>query len=301
MASKKLRSIRNHVFRYARALDVARWNYHFEDGSEREVLKALAVYKNADGGYGHGIEPDNQNPHSTPMGAWAAVRVLRELQFPEIADNLMEDLRNYLLHTDAFDGTRWQRTVPSNNDWPRAPWWEHNPDEAPTVNPTAELAGFLLRTAKCGTRAYTSGEHILSQILPDLKVEELEAHELVNVVALLEDVQAVGREYLLPEGFPERVAEQVHKTIEQNTDAYTETAYIISPKFYIHGKQSPYYENNKDICTFYAKYLEDSVGPDGAWGLTWNWGAQEMPFHARRDWQGSLIVDNMLFLQGMKE
>lgn len=53
---------RRFVYRNARPLDLARWKYHFENGSEQEVLAALSAYQNEDGGFGHGLEEDNMNP-----------------------------------------------------------------------------------------------------------------------------------------------------------------------------------------------------------------------------------------------
>ena len=55
------------VYRNARPLDIARWQYHFESGSSDAVLKALATYQNADGGFGHALEPDAWNPNSSPI------------------------------------------------------------------------------------------------------------------------------------------------------------------------------------------------------------------------------------------
>lgn len=300
MAGKKLRSIRNHLFRHGRALDVARWNYHFEDGSVKDVLKALAVYRNSDGGFGHGIEPDNQNPHSTPIGTWVAVRVLREMSFPQAAEQLMQDMHTYLVEADAFDGIRWARTVPSNNDWPHAPWWEYNGAADTGYHPTAELAGFLLRTAKPGSRAYVLAEEVIRRMMQRMPTHIFEGHELANFTALLEDVTAVNREDILAPGFAMRIAEEVHQKIEQNPGRYTKHDYIVTPKYYIDGKQSPYFEQNRSICEFYADFLEDTVEEDGAWVLNWQWGKQEMLHNAHRDWQGSQIVDNMLYLQGMK-
>lgn len=49
---------RKFIYKNARPLDLARWQYHFENGSREAVLQALQVYQNEDGGYGHGLEPD---------------------------------------------------------------------------------------------------------------------------------------------------------------------------------------------------------------------------------------------------
>lgn len=42
---------RKFVYRNARPLDLARWKYHFGNGSEKEVIEVLSAYQNEDGGY----------------------------------------------------------------------------------------------------------------------------------------------------------------------------------------------------------------------------------------------------------
>lgn len=53
------------IYRNARPLDFARWQYHFENGSKEAFLDALSYYQNNDGGFGHAIEPDAWNPNSS--------------------------------------------------------------------------------------------------------------------------------------------------------------------------------------------------------------------------------------------
>ena len=50
---------RTFVYRNARPLDLAIWQYHFENGSKEAVMHALSAYQNPDGGFGHGLEADN--------------------------------------------------------------------------------------------------------------------------------------------------------------------------------------------------------------------------------------------------
>ena len=57
---------RRFVYKNARPLELAKWQYHFENGSREAVLETLACYQNTDGGFGYGLEPDYWNPHSSP-------------------------------------------------------------------------------------------------------------------------------------------------------------------------------------------------------------------------------------------
>ena len=46
------------IYRNARPIDLARWKYHFENGSKANVLQSLSAYQNEDGGFGHALEAD---------------------------------------------------------------------------------------------------------------------------------------------------------------------------------------------------------------------------------------------------
>jgi hypothetical protein len=51
----------------------------FETGDAEAVLAALRAYRNTDGGYGHGLEPDLRAPESQPAAAWHAFEVFADV------------------------------------------------------------------------------------------------------------------------------------------------------------------------------------------------------------------------------
>lgn len=83
LAQEDYKRITNWVYRNARPLDLARWKYHFEDGDLPAVLEALAAYQNEDGGFGHALEPDAWNPHSSPIQTATAVERLLEVHLQD--------------------------------------------------------------------------------------------------------------------------------------------------------------------------------------------------------------------------
>ena len=58
-----------------RPLERALYSYHFDDGSAEAVLAELGHYRNDDGGFGHGIEPDLQTPDSSVLGTTVALQI----------------------------------------------------------------------------------------------------------------------------------------------------------------------------------------------------------------------------------
>ena len=43
------------MYRNARPLDLARFQYHFENGRKEAVINVLSYYQNKDGGFGHAV------------------------------------------------------------------------------------------------------------------------------------------------------------------------------------------------------------------------------------------------------
>lgn len=64
---------------HARVLDRRRFELLFGDGTAEQSLAALAAYRNEDGGYGHGLEPDLRSTTSQPGGALHAFEVFEDV------------------------------------------------------------------------------------------------------------------------------------------------------------------------------------------------------------------------------
>ena len=50
------------IYNNARLLERQLFAFHFKGGSREQVLTALSAYQNADGGFGHALEPDIRCP-----------------------------------------------------------------------------------------------------------------------------------------------------------------------------------------------------------------------------------------------
>jgi hypothetical protein len=126
----------------ARLLDRRRFAFHFRSsaGDRERVLDALRPYQNADGGFGHALEPDLRGPESQPVATEVALVVLDEVG--AVGGDLLDGTLRYLESITRPDGgVPW--VLPTSS--PRAPWW--NPVEGlpGAVNPTASIAGLLLK------------------------------------------------------------------------------------------------------------------------------------------------------------
>lgn len=301
MSTQKLRSIRTWLIRNGRSLDVARWYFHFEDGSVQPVLKALACYQNTDGGFGHGLEPDMRTPASSPIATWAATLILREVGMPPMAGQMIDKMLTYLDST-LIDNERWATTVLETNNAPHAPWWQFSPDnEFWGWNPTVELATFIILAGKNRPLLQEKAEQIVRRAMADIMSVDYkpESHELANF-ARSGEILLTHRPDLLPEGFLSKIQQLIKETVANEPSQYQRNEYITTPTFFLNSPKSPYYPAISEIALFFCEHLEDSVNKEGYWPINWTWGDESIHSDSLRDWRGSLIMENMLYLQQFK-
>jgi len=129
------------IYSHARLLDRKRFAYHFEGGSAEEVLRALRPYQNADGGFGHALEPDMRGPHSQPVATETALLVIREVS--GFGAELMDGVLRYL-RIMTLPGGGLPRATTEVSRYPHAPWWTTEQDGVPSINPTGSIIGMLL-------------------------------------------------------------------------------------------------------------------------------------------------------------
>jgi hypothetical protein len=130
------------VWLSGRVLDRHLFAHHFRAGDPDRVVEALRPYRNPDGGFGNGLEPDLRGPTSQPQPLEVALRILDEVD--RFSDPLVGAACDWLAGASRPGGGV-PFVLPTVRSDPRAPWWE-TPDDPPgALNPTAALAGLLHR------------------------------------------------------------------------------------------------------------------------------------------------------------
>ena len=69
---------RDFILTNARMIERRLFHYHFEQGDATGVFHAVYAYRNTDGGFGHGMEPDTASPESQPLFTVMALENLEE-------------------------------------------------------------------------------------------------------------------------------------------------------------------------------------------------------------------------------
>lgn len=291
------------IYRNARPLDLARWQYHFENGSKEAVLTALAYYQNEDGGFAHALEPDAWNPNSSPIQTWAATEILHEIDFTDSSHPLIIGILTYLESGQDFADSLWYNTIASNNDYPHAPWWHasNGSTHYDSYNPSACLAGFIVRHAAEQSSLYRLGERIVMNAYEYLLSPEwqIEMHLISCYIRMLDYCQEAGTSAIDTAVLEERLRQAVSASITKDTSAWG-VSYITKPSQFFNPKRSVFYEDNKEIADYEADFIVRTQLDDGSWDIPWSWGDYPDAWAISKNWwQGHAIISNLLFLKGM--
>lgn len=295
---------RDFIYKNARPLDLSRWNYHFENGSKEDVIKALQFYQNQDGGFGHALEADSWNPNSSPIQTWEATEILREINFTDNAHPIIRNVLHYLESGKDFDDSFWYNTVRSNNDYPHAPWWHTESDSTchNDYNPTACLAGFIIRFSDRQSDIFQLGCHIAQKAFKQLLLSEREndMHTLSCFIRLMQYCKEAEVTNLIDLSVLEsKLKKQVNDIITQDKTKW-EASYICKPSQFINSTDSDFYSENKDIADYECEYIIKSQLEDGSWNIPWNWTDYPEEWAVAKNWwKANVVIQNLLYLNGV--
>ena len=299
--------IRTWIHRNARQLELSVWNYFFENGSREAVIDALSYYQNEDGGFGHAVEPDGWNPESSPYATLVVTGILRRTGAADAmgaGHPMMQGIFRYLESDAGRDENGWLFSVPSNDDWPRAPWWSYNEAEnqLQSMGITAGLCAFILHYGKTETAVYQTALEYTAGILGKAAdAEDFGEMGAGGVCMLLGEVMMSGLNTSFPcEGLMGKMAEVINRSIERNTEKWA--GYTPRPSEFIWAPDSPFYKGNEEIVEKELVYLIDTRKPGGVWDITWTWFAlgEKYPKEfavSENWWKASKAIEKLEFLR----
>lgn len=298
----KFNKAKEFIYKNARPLDYARWQYLFENGSQENVLSILTAYQNEDGGFGYALEPDCWNPVSSPIQTWAATQIIREIGLKNRKHPIVLGILNYLEKTEYFSGHSWNNTIPSNDDYPHAQWWNYVVTNEVNYNPTVSLIGFILLYASSESTIYHTAQRLLSEAYEWFKNNcPLESmHTASCFVELFEDLCECNPCGVDLNEFEKLLQIQIKHVLTTDTSIWSKE-YVCKPSLFIHSSNSRFYKENKQLCDFECDFISQTQLEDGAWNVTWDWECYPEQWHISKNWwKSDLIIKNVKFYQSMQ-
>jgi hypothetical protein len=266
-----------------RILDQRRFDLLVRGGDPAPVRDAVAAYRNADGGFGHALEPDCRCPDSQPAAAGMALRILAEAGAWD--EQLVRDACDWLERNAAAGGgaTFVERGV---EDWPHAPWWVPEEGRPASLIQTGLIAGPLHTRAVSHPWLDRATEVMWDRIAG---LSEPGAYDMLGVLTFLDSVPDRDRARQAFEKAGPLLLDC--KIVELDPDATGE----------VHGPLDfgPRPESlarqlfDRVTIDAHLDHLERAQQADGGW--TFNWLAWSPA--AAADWRGFMTVDAVAVLK----
>lgn len=295
---------RNFIYKNARPLDIARWQYLFENGNRDNVIKILSNYQNDDGGFGHALEPDCWNPNSSPIQTWVATEIIKEINLDDKEDPLILGILNYLSSRKDFDGHVWFNTVSTNDNYPHAPWWNYQQIQSLPYNPTASLIGFILKFAKKNTEIYELARNLAKESYCYFKNNfPLDSMSTVTCfVDLYEYLKELSIDNLINmKEFKLLLSKQIKSSITKDRSKW-EIDYVCKPSQFIHSNTSDFYLENKEICDYECEFISNTQLSDGSWAITWKWDEYPEEWYISKNWwKSDWIIKYLKFIYSFRK
>lgn len=303
LQAEDFQEIQKWVARNARPLDLALWRYHFNSGAFEDVASALLTYQNADGGFGHAIEPDSWNPESSPYATLYTVSLLMQTNCDKTHPVYQGALRYYNsgVHSSEIG---WHFTIPSNNDAPHAPWWsfQNMPDPIESIGLTAEIVAFVFRFADKDSplfeRALGYADSLIRRLNGTQTLGEMGVGGYSLLLESIVEMQLENR-FDVPM-LSETIRKMVYSAIQRDPEKWV--YYGRRPSDLIRSPESPYYAENASIVELELDYLIETRPKQGVWPITWSWfdlnDTYPKEFAISENWwRASKALEKVLFLR----
>lgn len=267
--------------------------------SPEDVWEQLSTFRNDDGGFGHGLEPDVRTPCSSALATALAVRVLRDTGC-SAGHPMVREAIDFLIETYDSKTHVWRVVPKSTNDHPHAPWWH---DEDGSLSRTFD--GYLV----IPRALIVSHLHVYELVPKDLLDEVTEA-----TVSTLEKIPVLGEgggsdlEYAvelaqtprLPDVDRERLRAKILQAIPDVVvrDPGKWGTYCI---ILLRAVRSPTALGADLITEELAAHLDYVIRDrqsDGSWIPSWFWGNAYPDIwpQAETEWRGILTLENLMTL-----
>ena len=277
----------------ARPLDWALWQAWRGEATWVDVVPHLAAYQNADGGFGHGIEPDVWHPASSPLATTVALQYAKSIGIPTYHE-LVQRALAYVVTT--YDGTagKWHPMAQGVNDYPHAPWWHadeqtgQNALDGDWPNPTVEIIGYLGAYRGDFRHGPALYEDLVAYIT---HATTIESHALACYMRAYEWLPRDVQTTIYPQ-----LVRLLRATIHPEPAAWS-VAYVPTPLDYVHTPASPFFAEVAHLVAIQLDQWCMHVQTKGVWTPTWQWGqyADEWSI-AHAWWTGKMTVERMMIM-----
>jgi hypothetical protein len=268
---------------HARVVDRRAYERLFRAGGAQPVRDAVAAYRNADGGFGHALEPDCRDSASQPAAVEMALRILGATDSWD--EQLALSACDWLSSVAPAEGGA-PFALATVAQAPHAPWWV--PDEGRRASPiqTGQLAG-TMHARGLSHPWLEQATAVMWQLIDQLS--EPTAYPMLGVLAFLQHVPDRRRAQAAFEKAGPLLLERGLVALDPAAAGEVHTPLDFAP---LPGSIARQLFDEATIAR-HLDHLASAQHDDGGWMFNWlSWSPA-----AESDWRGFLTVDALRILR----
>jgi len=250
---------RSFVYGHGRVLERRVYSVLFETGDPANVVKALAAYQNADGGFGHGLEPDKRAPGSQALDVEIAFERLVSVQATAPA---MVTAACDWLGTISDPSGAVPILMPDIADFPRAGHWTTT-EYPPGLNPTCGIVAHANAMGVSHPWVERASEYCFAEL--EAGRVEAEGHELLGVTKFLASATDQHRADAGANAVQQALPAAAFFKLNAGSDAYGVTPLDFAPS--PDALAASWF--GADIIGPHLAVLEAGQLADGGWDIAW--------------------------------
>ncbi|MGC1185011.1 MAG: hypothetical protein WBA31_07665 [Candidatus Dormiibacterota bacterium] len=253
---------RQFIYRQARVLERRLFASLYEGAPPSGVIDALRAYRNEDGGFGQGLEPDKLCPASLPIDVEMALlaMVMVESSDREMLRQAGDFLAGVAQSAEA--GGAVPMAMPVIEGYPRAEHWAEWTYQ-PGLNPTAGLVG-LFRTLGAEHPWIAAGASYCWKQLEEAELPE-GAHELSEILIFLDHNPERERADPIAQAVVARLPQAAQFRWDPESSDYGLTPLHLAPR--PDSRWRPLFSDGH-IQAHLDRLLQDQQA-DGGWPIAW--------------------------------
>ena len=249
---------RSFILREGRLLEQRLAAVVFDGAPPATVVDVLRGYQNADGGFGHGLEPDKRCPDSQAIDVEIALQAM--IAAGTVDHDMVGRACDYLAASASPDGAV-PLATPAIENYPRAVHWA-DWTYVPGLNPTAGLIGRLHQMGIEHPWVSKATEWCWAA-LADAPLDD--AHEAKEAFVFLAHVPDRERADALAPSVLEKLARAAHYRADPLDPEYGVTPLHIAPSPTSRWRSL----FADDVIEGHLDRTERDQQPDGGWSITW--------------------------------
>lgn len=255
------------MFNKALDVDVALYNYQFDNSDPTFVETSLYLYVNEDGGFGHDLSLDNLNPNSLTYETYQAFKIFKEC---DVIDGNRDDISKELIF-NALDYL-WKKNIFSSKDESNDKYACAQRFKGSAINDMyLGICGYTILFAPKGSKYYRKALKVLDDNLDNiLNIVDYDYFTLdqykIFLISILMNQEFSDKFSLLEKHFNELLTKFLD-TSDVNKD-YFEILSLL--------EDFELSENEDKIFNLALDSLVDARKKHGMWENTHQWGTENI-------------------------